>query len=431
MENCNYKIKKAKVCDLAKVKEIYSQARKFMAENGNPTQWGNTYPSEELIIDDIEKENLHICVDENKNEIVGVFCFFIGEDSTYKTIYDGEWITPEVGGVIHRIATSAHSKGVAKTCFDYAFSICGNLRIDTHEDNIPMQKCLAKNHFTHCGIIYTDDGSKRLAYQKYHGLPEKEIESIIKDAGKIILSADDRRKTSITEKSGDANFVTEYDLKVQNYLKEKLSLLFPTATFFAEEDGEQEKEIGNEYTFIIDPIDGTTNFMCGYNHSSISVALLKNKEVVFGAVYDPFKSEYFHAVKGFGAYLGDTPLKVSERDSAKAIITVGSAPYYKERFSKCVSSFVYQVLNNFADFRRSASAALDVCYVAAGRTDGFCEPILSPWDIAAGILILREAGGMLSDYEGNDIPLSRPSSTIFASPKQYDKLLEICKKLNS
>jgi len=427
MSYTEYIIKKAVSADLETVKKIYDDARLFMRANGNPTQWSGGYPSEELLLDDIKKEQLYICIDPESQETVGVFCFFIGSDPTYVEIYEGKWIRAGRSGVIHRIATTSHSKGVAKACFDYGYSIAKDIKIDTHRDNIPMQKCLLKNGFKYCGIIYLPNGDERLAYQKCEAVPSDELEKIIRKKGEIILTADTDHKKHITEKSGDSNFVTEYDLSVQCFLKEKLSELCPSASFFAEEDGEAEKELGNEYTFIIDPIDGTTNFMCGYNHSSISVALTKNAELLFGAVYDPYANDYFHAVKGEGAYLGSKRISVSDRDSQKAIILVGSAPYYKEEFSRKVATFVYDLLQNFADFRRTASAALDTCYVASGRADGFCEPILSPWDYAAGILITEEAGGIATDYEGNNISLTKPSSVLIASPKQYEKLFEICK----
>ncbi len=428
MSYTEYIIKKAVSSDLETVKKIYDEARLFMRANGNPTQWSGGYPSEEIILDDIKKEQLFLCLDAANRETVGVFCFFIGNDPTYARICDGSWTRTGRSGVIHRIAATAHSKGVAKACFDYAYSISGDIKIDTHRDNIPMQKCLTKNGFKYCGIIHLENGDERLAYQKCESVPEDMIEEIIRAAGEIMLSANTERKNAITEKIGDSNFVTEYDLSVQQFLKEKLSALFPTASFFAEEDGEQETDLENEYTFIIDPIDGTTNFVNGFNHSSISVALAKNKEVIFGAVYDPYANDYFHAVKNNGAYLGDKTIRVSDRDASRAVILVGSAPYYKERFSRTVADLVYAIMQNFADFRRTASAALDICYVASGRADGFCEPRLSPWDYAAGILILKEAGGIATDFRGNDICLTRPSSSIFSSPKQYEKLFELCNK---
>lgn len=160
------KIKLAEISDLALIKGIYESARAFMETSGNGSQWGKTYPPEELLISDINAGNLYtVC--EN-NEILAVFFFKIGDDSTYLKIKDGEWKNDLPYGVIHRIAVSdfSHGKGVSRLCFDFAFSKCGNLKIDTHRDNIPMQKALAKNGFEYCGVINLENGEERIAYQK-------------------------------------------------------------------------------------------------------------------------------------------------------------------------------------------------------------------------------------------------------------------------
>ena len=115
-------------------------------------------------MDDIQKDQLYVCCDGN--EILGVFCYFEGVDPTYVHIYRGEWLNPLPYGVLHRIAVAAHRRGVASFCFDYCFGRCKNLKIDTHRDNLPMQRSLAKNGFTQCGIIYLASGDERLAYQK-------------------------------------------------------------------------------------------------------------------------------------------------------------------------------------------------------------------------------------------------------------------------
>ena len=158
---------------------------------------------------------------------------------------------------------------------------------------------------------------------------ENKIEAIIKEAGKIMLSAR-YKNMSVDEKEGVANFVTEYDVKVQKFLKEKFTELIPDASFLAEEGGEDENKVGDGYTFIIDPIDGTTNFLYNMNYSSISVALAKDKEVFFGAVFNPYTDEYFYAKKGEGAYLNGKRIYVSEAENKDALAIFGTAPYYKE-----------------------------------------------------------------------------------------------------
>ena len=157
-------IRKAKLDELDALMAIYNGARAYMRENGNAEQWGNGYPSKELIRTDIETGHCHVCVEDG--EILGVFCYFEGEDPTYQRIYDGAWLNDKPYGVIHRIAVARHRKGVASFCFAHCFALCKNLKIDTHRDNIPMQRSLAKNGFVACGTIYLENGDPRIAYQR-------------------------------------------------------------------------------------------------------------------------------------------------------------------------------------------------------------------------------------------------------------------------
>ena len=157
-------IRKATLGDLSVILGIYEDARRYMRENGNLHQWADGYPDATVVCDDIEKGICHVCTDED--EIVGVFVFFEGEDPTYQKIYEGAWKNDRPYGVIHRIAVARHCKGVASFCFDYAYALCKNLKIDTHRDNLPMQGSLAKNGFFRCGIIYLASGDERIAYQK-------------------------------------------------------------------------------------------------------------------------------------------------------------------------------------------------------------------------------------------------------------------------
>ena len=157
-------IRKTEMNDLSIILKIYDDARQYMRENGNLHQWAGGYPSREVVCADIDAGISYVCTEDD--EIVGVFVFFEGEDPTYQRIYDGAWKNGRPYGVIHRIAVAKHCKGVASFCFAYAFAKCKNVKIDTHRDNIPMQKSLAKNGFTQCGIIYLASGDERLAYQK-------------------------------------------------------------------------------------------------------------------------------------------------------------------------------------------------------------------------------------------------------------------------
>ena len=156
-------IQKADQSQLPQILEIYARARAFMAQTGNPDQWGAAYPPEEMIRRDIENGKCYVNLSENR--ILAVFYFAEEADPTYGYI-DGAWLNDRPYGVIHRLAVGESGKGVAAECFQYAYARCGNLRIDTHEKNLPMQRCLAKNGFTRCGIIYLEDGDPRIAYQK-------------------------------------------------------------------------------------------------------------------------------------------------------------------------------------------------------------------------------------------------------------------------
>ena len=156
-------IVKATLSQFSRIMEVYAQARQFMAQNGNPDQWGTAYPSEEMIRQDILNGKCYVNL--NGNQIRAVFYFAVEADPTYGYI-EGAWLNDAPYGVIHRIAVGESGKGVAAECFAFAAECCDNIRIDTHEKNIPMQRCLAKNGFTRCGIIYLEDGDPRIAYQK-------------------------------------------------------------------------------------------------------------------------------------------------------------------------------------------------------------------------------------------------------------------------
>lgn len=158
-------IRRAVPADLPRIMEIYDEARAYMRANGNLEQWNDAYPSEQIIREDLAADRFYAVVEGD--EIFGVFCFFRGDDPTYAEI-DGAWCNDAPYGVIHRIAVgkNAHRKGVASRCFAYAFARCGNLKIDTHRDNHPMQRALEKNGFRYCGIIHLANGDPRMAYQK-------------------------------------------------------------------------------------------------------------------------------------------------------------------------------------------------------------------------------------------------------------------------
>lgn len=157
-------IRKAELSELPILLGIYAAARTYMRENGNPTQWKDNYPPDDLIREDVRLGRSLVCVDGG--EIVGVFVYFDGPDPTYRIIERGHWLNDKPYGVIHHIAVASHRHGVASACFAYALSRSDNLRIDTHENNTPMRNALRKNGFTECGIIHLANGEERVAYQK-------------------------------------------------------------------------------------------------------------------------------------------------------------------------------------------------------------------------------------------------------------------------
>ena len=204
---------------------------------------------------------------------------------------------------------------------------------------------------------------------------------LVKDCGKVILNAD-REKMAVDIKSGVTDLVTEYDKTIQAQLEIGLKKLLPHAKFIGEE-GSKDELSGDGFAFVVDPIDGTTNFIKDYHHSAISVALLKGDEVVAGVVYNPYLDEVFYAIKGKGAFCNNKKISVSSQPISKALVLFGSSPYDKSLYPKTMeklSDFFSQAL----DIRRSGSAALDLCWVACGRAEVYFELQVSPWDFAAG-----------------------------------------------
>ena len=159
----NYQIRTASAEDLPRIEEIYAYARRFMAEHGNPNQWGKTNPLHDWLGDDIEKKRLYVITDEKG--IHGVFYFFIGPDPTYGEIEDGSWRHNGLYGTIHRIASDG-SGGILRAAVEFCFSRIDHIRIDTHHDNIVMQKAVAKLGFTRSGIIHLANGDPRIAYER-------------------------------------------------------------------------------------------------------------------------------------------------------------------------------------------------------------------------------------------------------------------------
>ena len=252
------------------------------------------------------------------------------------------------------------------------------------------------------------------------------LSHIVRNAGKIMLGVSGvDTADEIGEKSGDANYVTIFDVKVQNYLINEIKTLLPDAVFMAEEKENDPAVLQSEHCFIIDPIDGTTNFIRNYKQSSISVAMVSKGDVVLGIVYNPYLDELFSAVAGGGAFMNGKKIRVSDRSLSEAVIGFGSSPYYKDELGKRTFDNIYGIFMRCADVRRTGSAAIDLAYVAAGRIDGFFELRLSPWDIAAGYLLIKEAGGVMTDANGEDIDFSATTPVVAGSISVHKDILNL------
>ena len=235
----------------------------------------------------------------------------------------------------------------------------------------------------------------------------------VREAGEIMVNAK-RDENYIDAKEGHANFVTVYDKMIQEKLKKDLLTILPEAVFVGEEE-DVHAQIEKGYSFIVDPIDATTNFIRDLHESAVSVALLHDGEQYIGVCYDPYSNEMYTAEKGQGACLNGKPIHVSDRDLKNSIVLFGTAPYYPELRQKTfemASNYVRDAL----DVRRMGSAVLDLCMVAAGKAEIFFELRLYPWDYAAASLIVIEAGGTATQLNGEALTMDRPCS-VYAKGK--------------
>lgn len=226
---------------------------------------------------------------------------------------------------------------------------------------------------------------------------------VVKKAAAYVRERHENRKELVIEEKGRQNFVTEVDRKAEQILVSGLSELLPEAGFIAEEGTSTKK--GETFNWVVDPIDGTTNFIHGVFPFAISVGLATEEEVVVGIIYEFGLDEYFYAWKGGGAWLNGKPIQVSKVATLGQSLIATGFPYtnftYLEEFMQSMDYF----MKNSHGLRRLGSAATDIAYVACGRYDGFYEYGLHPWDIAAGILLVQEAGGKVSDFGDHAYPL--------------------------
>lgn len=245
----------------------------------------------------------------------------------------------------------------------------------------------------------------------------EQLKRIVREAGQIILSAKDAGN-SVHEKTGYRDLVTKYDQAVEAFLRERLLRLLPGAGFMGEESFTAQDWQAYDRLFIVDPIDGTTNFVQGFANSCVSVALLRGGQPEYGLVYNPYVDELYCAQRGRGAYLNGKRLSCGDRDLAHSLLIFGSALYYPEEQALTLALFnrAYPLVQ---DVRRFGSAALDLCYIAAGRAGVFFEARLCPWDYAAGGLIAQEAGAVVTKLDGSPLAMYEKGSVLVGAPTAH------------
>ena len=252
---------------------------------------------------------------------------------------------------------------------------------------------------------------------------EKEL-NVAKEAatasGKILIRL--FGQVSHVIKKGDIDLVTEADFQSEKTVIEIIRRHFPQDSILSEEVGGYERS--SNRTWLIDPLDGTTNFVHGFPFFAVSIALEIDKELVIGVVLNPFMDELFEAAKGTGAFLNSKPIAVSQTPKlAEALLTTGFPYDIHEKAEEVLNRLKKMVITS-QGVRRPGAAAIDMCYVAAGRLDGFWEQGLKPWDTAAGMVIIQEAGGKLSTFQGQNYTPYQ-NSIVAANPFIHEAIITV------
>ncbi len=224
------------------------------------------------------------------------------------------------------------------------------------------------------------------------------FEKAAKKAGRILIRDFGEIENLQIESKSVGDFVTNADLKVEKSILETLKYFYPNYTYITEESGIIK---GDENTIVIDPIDGTSNFIHGIPHVGIIIAKMTNDEITDGIIYNPILNEFFWTSKGKGSWCNDRRLRVSNRSNLSDCL-IGTGLPFGERIYKNYLSEIDEILKTTAGIRRFGSAGLDLAYVAAGKLDGFWEADLNLWDLSTGTLLVKEAGGRISKINGED-----------------------------
>lgn len=258
-------------------------------------------------------------------------------------------------------------------------------------------------------------------FEDYMHYLRQAIEASLREAGKLFheMKVDD----SQVIRKGAANFVTQVDYMVQDFIIRNLNKILPESNIISEESKKNNYSFDRP-TWILDPVDGTTNFMYGYRHSAISLLLVAEQKPALSFIYNPYTDEMFYAEAGNGAWLNGSKITVScHKTLEDSLIAFGTTPYDRSKADVTFET-VKHIYLQCRDIRRSGSAALDIAYVACGRIDGFFEYCLQPWDYAAGILILQEAGGRITNFKGGELNALSPDSVLATNKLIHATMLE-------
>ena len=255
----------------------------------------------------------------------------------------------------------------------------------------------------------------KLATGNFAYLPTMEV--ISREAGALLMEFFDKHIK--IEYKGEADLVTAADRKSEALIRERIRAQWPGHDVLGEEEGL--RDTGSEYRWYVDPLDGTTNFAHGFPVFCVSMALQHHNETIAGVCYDPTRDELFAAERGKGAYLNDRPIRVSRIASLAESLVGTGFPSHKRHKNPNIY-FYHQITLRSQGVRRAGSAALDLCYVASGRLDGFWEFNLNPWDTAAGVLLVEEAGGRVTDFHGGPFELNS-RETVASNGLIHDALL--------
>lgn len=246
-----------------------------------------------------------------------------------------------------------------------------------------------------------------------------QVTELVREAGKLLMD----RKMEVTQKGNNSNFVTSCDIAVEEFLTERLKVLLPGSLVIGEES--EDKPTKGDLMWVIDPIDGTSNFIRDIGLSAISVGLIKEGEPYLGVVYLPYRDEMFYAKTGEGAFMNGAPIHVSDRDFAHSHLC-SAMSLYDKRYAPPCFRIIDRVYQESDDLRRLGTAALELVYLACGRVELYFEIRLQPWDVAGALPIIKEAGGLIEVLYHEDFPLDKPFPVVAANNEEnFARLREI------